>query len=117
MSYQEYSASMPEGDSKNGRNRETSSIADCGFDCMRLNHHSRSALTFPSESLRECFLIHHKGHEEHKGFPREGQTSCKSVKFVAQTCPKGSSTSPQRNFKTLSKDKGRRLLWKHLVLM
>jgi hypothetical protein len=36
-----------------------------------------------SEELRECFLIHHKGHKEHKGWVRKGQNSCQSVKFVA----------------------------------
>ena len=67
-------------------------------------------------SLR-VFLIHHKGHpstvlrtgSEHKGLIHEGKNSstgllrmCESAKFVAQICPKGTSTSPQGNLKTLS---------------
>jgi hypothetical protein len=46
--------------------------------------------------LRACFLIHHKGHKEHKGLTLDGKNSCKFAKFVAEICPKGKSTESKR---------------------
>ena len=63
------------------------------------------------QCLRECFLIHHKGHtpalaggarEEHKGLDPGRENSCESVKSVAETFGKGESIGSKLSFKTLS---------------
>ena len=49
-----------------------------------------------SESLRDCFLTHHEGHNEHEGWTFDGQNSCPFVKFVAKNGLKGILARLQR---------------------